>query len=53
MAAVRRGRSFVGIECERKFFDIAVDRIAAELKRLALFEPPPPIITAKQKGLFE
>lgn len=31
VAAVREGRRFIGIECERRYFDIAVRRIDAEL----------------------
>lgn len=50
VACVRTGRRFVGIEKERKYFDIAVKRISDELKRTELFEPAPRII---QRTLLE
>lgn len=37
VAAVREGRRFIGIECERKYFDVAVRRIDAELAQGRLF----------------
>ena len=37
VAAVREGRRFIGIECERNYFDIAVRRIDAELAQGRLF----------------
>lgn len=37
VAAVREGRRFIGIECERRYFDIAVRRIDAELAQGKLF----------------
>ncbi len=40
VAAVREGRRFIGIECEKRYFDIAVRRIDAELKQGKLFETP-------------
>jgi site-specific DNA-methyltransferase (adenine-specific) len=43
VACVRTGRKFIGIEKERKYFDIAVKRIKAELNRQPLFDAPPPI----------
>jgi len=39
VAAVREGRRFVGIECERAYFDVAVRRIDAELAQGRLFAP--------------
>ena len=39
VACVRLGRRFIGIERERKYFDIAVKRITDELNRTRLFEP--------------
>ena len=42
VAAVDLGRSFVGIERELRYFDIACRRIADELKRPRLDLPPPP-----------
>jgi len=41
VACVRTGRRFVGIEIERKYWEIAVRRVRAELERFPLFEPPP------------
>lgn len=38
VAAVREGRRFIGIECERRYFDIAVRRIDAEIRQGRLFE---------------
>jgi DNA modification methylase len=49
VAAYRAGFSFIGIERERKYFDIAVKRITEELGRLRLFEPAA-VIT--QKTMF-
>jgi site-specific DNA-methyltransferase (adenine-specific) len=40
VACLRTGRSFIGIEKEPKYFDLAVRRIKAELNRHPLFEPP-------------
>lgn len=37
VACVRTGRKFIGIELERKYFDIACDRIAKELNQAQLF----------------
>jgi len=37
VAAVREDRRFIGIECERRYFDIAVKRIDAELSQGKLF----------------
>jgi site-specific DNA-methyltransferase (adenine-specific) len=39
VACVRTGRRFVGIEIERKYWEIAVRRVRAELERFPLFEP--------------
>lgn len=50
VACIRTGRRFIGIEKEPKYFEIAVKRIEAELKRTALFELPPQII--RQNSLF-
>lgn len=50
VASVRTRRRFIGIEKEPKYFDIAVKRIEAEMKRTALFEPPPVIL--KQRELI-
>lgn len=41
VACVRLRRSFIGIELDPEYFDIACQRIDSEYKRLALFEPPP------------
>jgi tRNA G10 N-methylase Trm11 len=39
VACVRTGRRFMGIEIERKYWEIAVRRVRAELERFPLFEP--------------
>lgn len=36
IACIRTGRKFIGIEKERKYFDIACERIARELQQLTL-----------------
>jgi DNA modification methylase len=41
VACVRLGRRFIGIERERKYFDLAVSRIKAEFERTPLFDPKP------------
>jgi site-specific DNA-methyltransferase (adenine-specific) len=38
VACIRKGRRFIGIEREPKYFDIAVSRIKAELSRHPLFD---------------
>lgn len=43
VACVRTGRKFIGIELERKYFDIACKRIEAELNRHPLLEQAPQI----------
>lgn len=48
VACVRTGRRFLGIEKEPKYFDMAVQRIEAELKRYPLFESSKP----QQKSLI-
>jgi len=49
VAAVKLGRKFIGIEIERKYFDIACRRISDALKQPDMFiEPPKP---AKQETL--
>ena len=42
VACIRTGRRFLGIEIERKYWEIAVKRCKAELERFPLFEPPSP-----------
>ena len=44
VACVRTGRKFIGMEIERKYFDIAVKRIEAELNRHPLLEAAPKIL---------
>ena len=50
VACINLGRSFIGIEREEKYFDIAVRRISEALKRplLPFVEP----IQAKQEALL-
>ncbi len=50
VACVRLGRHFIGIEKERKYFDIACQRIKTELERLRLFEPAPKIVQRSLLG---
>lgn len=49
VACVRTGRRFIGMELERRYFDIAVSRIEAELNRFPLIEERP----AVQRELLE
>ena len=42
VAAVERGKTFVGIEREPKYFDIACRRIEQAYKQRPLFEAEPP-----------
>lgn len=48
VAAVQMGRSFVGIEREPKYFDIACQRIENAQRQISLFDPAP---KAEQIGL--
>jgi len=41
VAAIQLGRSFIGIEREPKYFDIACQRIEQAVAQGQLFEPPP------------
>ncbi len=50
VACVRLGRRFIGVEKERKYFDIACQRIEAELNRLRLFEPAPKVVQRSLLG---
>lgn len=49
VACAQLGKAFTGIERERKYFDIACERIARAQAQGALFEPEPP--KAEQIGL--
>ena len=42
VACVRTGRKFIGIEIERRYFDIAVQRIERAVEAQALFRQPEP-----------
>lgn len=44
VASTQGGRKFIGIEIDRTFFDMAVNRIESEINRMPLFEPPPAIV---------
>lgn len=44
VAAVRLGRRFIGIELERRWFDVAVRRITDALNETALFDGPAKIV---------
>jgi DNA modification methylase len=50
VAALMLGRSFVGVEIERKYFDIACQRITDAYAQPDLFVPPPP--RPEQQALF-
>jgi hypothetical protein len=50
VACIRTGRKFIGIEKERRYFDIGLERCRKEVERLALFEPVPQVV---QGGLFD
>jgi DNA modification methylase len=39
VACLRLGRRFIGIESEPKYFEIAVNRIQAEIRRFQFLEP--------------
>ena len=41
VAAVQMGRSFIGIEREQKYFDIACQRIENAQRQVSLFDPAP------------
>lgn len=47
VACIRTARRFIGIELDQYYFDIAVNRIEAELRQGRLFDPPP--ATAKEE----
>ncbi len=51
VAALSRGKSFVGIEREPKYFDIACERIAAAMNQTALF-PHEEAAKPEQVGMF-
>ncbi len=51
VAAVQTGRSFVGIEIDPTYFEIAVRRIDKAIDAGALFAPVPPAV--RQASLFE
>jgi DNA modification methylase len=51
VAAARLGRSFIGIEREPKYFDIACRRIDEAQRQVSLFEPPP-AVKQEQMGLL-
>jgi site-specific DNA-methyltransferase (adenine-specific)/modification methylase len=51
VAASRLGRSFIGIEREPKYFDIACKRIDEAQRQVSLFEPPP-AVKQEQMGLL-
>lgn len=53
VACVQLGRSFIGIELEPTYFDIACRRIADELKRPRLFTDPPQAKARQELLQFE
>jgi len=50
VACARLGRSFIGIEIEPRYFDIACRRIEAEYRQPRMFTEPP--VKAKQEALL-
>ena len=52
VVAIELGRSFIGMECERCYFDIGCRRLTAAYQQLALFPPPAPSVAAQQQALF-
>lgn len=44
VACIRSGRQFIGIERDPKWFQVAIDRIEAELNRAPLFDAAPAIV---------
>jgi DNA modification methylase len=50
VAAVQTGRSFVGIEIDPTYFEIAVRRIDKAIDAGALFAPVPPAV--REASLF-
>jgi site-specific DNA-methyltransferase (adenine-specific) len=42
VAAVRTGRKFIGVEIDKRYFDVACKRIADEISRPTLFVEPAP-----------
>ena len=51
VACVNLGRKFIGIECEEKYFNIAVRRIEEAYKQPRLFQEPAPKM--KQANIFD
>jgi site-specific DNA-methyltransferase (adenine-specific)/modification methylase len=51
VAAARMGREFIGIEREKKYFDIACRRIDEAQRQVSLFDPPP-AVKHEQMGLL-
>jgi site-specific DNA-methyltransferase (adenine-specific) len=51
VAAIQLGRSFIGIEREPKYFDIACQRIEQAVAQGRLFDAPAPQ-AAEQPALF-
>ena len=50
VASVESGRSFIGIEIDPTYFEIAVRRIDKAIDAGALFAPVPPAV--REVGLF-
>jgi len=53
IAAIRLGRKFVGIECEEKYFDVAIRRITEAYRQADLFIPNPSGPPAKTGDMFK
>ncbi len=52
IAALMAGQSFVGIERDRRYFDLACRRVEEAYRQLALFPPAPPAPPATQLALL-
>lgn len=46
IACMRLGRRFIGVEREKQYYELGIERVRKELERYRLFEPPP---AAKQQ----
>lgn len=43
IACMRLGRRFIGIEREKQYYELGIERVRKELERYRLFEPPPAV----------
>lgn len=52
VACLQLGRRFIGIEIERKYFDLGCQRLLAASRQLELFPPPPALAAPSQERLL-